>query len=351
MIAMRICRGSVTARPQRQGNDSDQANAMRNNLTVILSAAKDLVTPMQILRSFTMFRMTGLQSSGILGHGYYHSVTCLIFIMILAVMIGGCGQKEPQSAADPARTRTMVIAAAPELSDPLQEIKMGLESDDTSLALSFVFGGPDELLRKLDSGAAFDLLLLGPADTVNPWKADLFIEPPAFLAGDPLVLVTSLHSPDSAATLDTLVLGRFGSIAVINDRLPAGALTRRTLWHYPLPDSNRARFVVTATPRQAVDTIAAGRAAVGLIPSSEARRFEGRLRVLDTAFSAEPSDTGRAVPAQMGYYAAIPRSARDTAAARRLLDLLLRPVVLRVFTHYGFSAAADIPAPAPQTHN
>lgn len=325
---------------------------MRNNLTVILRAAKDFVTRMQIPSSFTTFRMTGLQFRGNLGRSHHHSIPCLLFMVVLAgMMMVGCGQQEPQDSGDTARKHEMTIAAAPELNDPLQEIKMGLESDDTSLALSFVFGGPDELLRKLDSGAAFDLLLLGPVDTGLFQKTDLFIAPPALLTSDPLLLVTSLHSPDSMATLADLARGQFASIAVIDEPLPAGTLSSIALRHHGLPDSLRNRIVGTATPRAAIDMIAGGRAAAGLIPASEARRFEGRLRILDTAFSGQLHDTSRAVPMSLRYYAAIPRSARDTTAANLLLKQLLRPVVQRVFTHYGFFGAWGTPAPAPQTHN
>ncbi len=266
----------------------------------------------------------------------------LCAIATAAMLAGGC-EKDLYLRPDeqwPNRPEVS-IAADSALMELLQEIMPGIDNVDSTLRLSVTFLPPEELLRQARGNNGFGIILYAvlPGDSIGTLPPAMRLEEvaggsPVLVGGDPLVLLAAAGSPPPAAPVN-LADGRFATIATISPERPEGRLTLMTLRRMGLADTLAGRLRPAGSERDLIDMLAGGEAAIGIMAGSDARRFEGRVTVVDT-LSARTADSGMREIPSIRYHALMLRSAPDSGAAARMMAWLVNPDIQRAFHHYGF---------------
>lgn len=271
-----------------------------------------------------------------------------VLLVIAAGMVCGCQGSDTRGGDPFHRTRHLSIAAIPELSNPLEHIKMALANDDTTLALTITYAMPNEIAWKLDSGAMFDAILTTQMTTLDTFNLHnrSFLEHWRTIAGDPLVVIVPIRSSDSAIDLPDLAASRFNLIAIPDERWKAGELALWIFEKWGLRDTLQHRLRYGMDARDVVDQVADGKAAAGIVFGSDARRFEGRVRIVQMISEPPAAATDTIPPFYIGYRAIVHRNTRDSVKAFELVEYLLSPMAQQIFNHYGFTPADSMPMKA-----
>lgn len=271
----------------------------------------------------------------------------LCAIATAALLAGGCEKDLYLRPDDQWPNRPQVsIAADSALMELLQEIMPGIDNVDSTLRLSVTFVPPEELLPRVNGNGGFGIILYGmlPGDSIGILPSAIRSEDvaegsPVLVGGDPLVLLAAASSPLAAQAAAqapvNLAESRFATIATITTERPEGRLTAMTLRRMGLADTLAGRLRPAGSERDLIDMLADGKAAIGIMAGSDARRFEGRVTVVDT-LSLRTADSGMREIPSIRYHALMLRSAPDSGAAARMMAWLVNPDIQRAFHHYGF---------------
>lgn len=267
----------------------------------------------------------------------------LCAIVPAAMLIAGCEKHLYQRPDDRWPDRPEVsVAADSALMELFQEISPGIDNVDSTLRLSVTFLPPEELPSRVNGKGGFGIVLYGvlPGNSTGLLPAATGLKEvaegsPVLVGGDPLVLLAAAGSPLAAEAPVKLADARFATVATIDPQRPEGSLTATTLRRLGLADTLAGRLLTAGNERDLIDMLTSGKAAIGIMAGSDARRFEGRVTVVDT-LSLRTADSGvREIPS-IRYYALMLRSAADSGAAARMMAWLVNPDIQRAFNHYGF---------------
>ncbi len=234
----------------------------------------------------------------------------------------------------------LLLVADSSLREPLNEIERDIENSDSTLRFSVTFASHDEMRAAADSGR-FDLLLY--TDTGNDPQLIRGSEDSTYgpdqtmlVAGEPLVVVVAHDSRLPLISIRDLAALPSTRIAILEQpaleaRLAEEALGRNGLWR-----TLEHRRLLARDSRDVIDMITDARADAGIIRGSEARRFDARVRIVDTLRSPSPTaDPG--INPYIRYRIAALSHLQDNTAARRLLEQFIHPDNQRIFSHYGFT--------------
>lgn len=266
----------------------------------------------------------------------------LCAVATAAMLAGGCEKQLYLRPDEQWPNRPEVsIAADSALMELLQEISPGIDNVDSTLRLSITYLPPEDLVSRANrtGGPGIILYPMLPGDSTGMLPSAIGLQEvaegsPVLVGGDPLVVLAPAGSPLIGAPVE-LADGRFATIATITQERPEGRLTAITLRRMGLADSLAGRLRQAGSERDLIDMVTSGKAAIGIMAGSDARRFEGRITVVDT-LSTRRADSGMREIPSVRYYALMLRSARDSGAAARMMAWLVNPDIQRAFHHYGF---------------
>ena len=112
----------------------------------------------------------------------------LLFLLVLAVGLVGCGGSE-EGQQDPKRS-TLTVLAASSLTDAFGELEGTFEQQNPGTDVKTSFGGSSELLAQLEQGAPADVFASADEAKMNSAvEEDLVSEPQTFARNRPVVIV------------------------------------------------------------------------------------------------------------------------------------------------------------------
>lgn len=236
-------------------------------------------------------------------------------------------------AGSPARADELLVFAAASLKPSLDAILSTPQA--VALGAKASYAASSQLARQIEAGAPAALFVSADQDWMDHVEQrKLLVEGTrANLVGNALVLVAP---KEHTVKLDVApgfalaaALGEDGHLALAEpNSVPAGKYAKAALTRLGAWDAVAARVVSADNVRAALNFVARGEAALGIVYRSDAVS-EPAVRVVATFPDA--------THAPILYPAAI-LAGHDTPAARKLLELLHAPAGQAIFRDHGFDA-------------
>lgn len=207
------------------------------------------------------------------------------------------------------------------------------------------YGGTPTLVRQIEHGAPFDLVISADAAWMDTLQQSGRVQPGsrANFAGNRLVLITAAGSPlslQAAPRFDLAgALGVSGRLALADVRtVPAGRYGRAALESLGVWPSVSQRLAMTENVRAALLLVARGEAPVGIVYATDARA-EPAVKVL----SVFPADTHAPIVYPMAQAVRLLPSDKvgpiiNTDSAARFAAFLRSPAAVARLNERGFIA-------------
>ena len=227
-----------------------------------------------------------------------------------------------------ALTASIHVAAAVSLEEVLEQLLADYALWEPGVLVRTVFGASDELADLLLAGAPADLFVTADVKQLRRLQAARLVKRGAHkqIAENRLAAIALAESaPIVRKPADMLMSG--GPIAVAAPSCPLGGYTKTYLEALGLYAALLPRAIQVNSSRSVLAAVRAGRAEVGLVYSSDARRASD-CRVLFQA--------GRGAPS-IGYVAAVVHRGEQAEAAGKLLAFLTSRRAAHRFRSCGFS--------------
>jgi molybdate transport system substrate-binding protein len=240
----------------------------------------------------------------------------------------------PGAAAGGERTampEPLLVFAAASLTDALAEVDRAFTAR-THIEVRASFAASSVLAKQIEAGAPADVFFSADLDWLDylQKRGLLKVGSRRDVLGNALVLIAPADSPvhlKIAPRFDlagTLAGGRLATGDP--DSVPVGRYARAALTQLGVWDGVAARLVRAENVRAALEYVARGEAALGIVYRTDAQA-EKRVRVVDTF----PADTHPPII----YPAVLTSGAR--ARAPQLLDFLSSDEARGIFVRYGFT--------------
>jgi molybdate transport system substrate-binding protein len=229
-----------------------------------------------------------------------------------------------------AAAETVLVSAAASLKEAVRDAADRFEAAHPGAKVVVNAAASGVLLRQIEEGAPVDLFLSASRDEVARLEKAGRIEPGSTrpLAGNRLVVVVPAGD-EPPASLAGLADPRFDRIAAGNPKtVPAGRYAEQALRHAGILGTVAKRLVPGETVRQVLEYVARGEAAAGFVYATDARMFEGKVRL------GPEAPAGSHDP--IVYYAAPLRDAPHAQPAGALLAFLLSDEGRGVLARRGF---------------
>ena len=263
--------------------------------------------------------------------------------LAIALAIGVCASSAGLTAANAAETGPRVLAAI-SLKEVLNDLARAWVAQG-GLPPVIAYGGTPTLVRQIEHGAPFDLVISADAAWMDTLQQSGRVQPGSRvnLAGNRLVLITAAGSPlslQAAPRFDLIsALGASGRLALADVRtVPAGRYARAALESLGVWSSVSQRLAMTENVRAALLLVARGEAPVGIVYATDARAEPG-VKVL----SRFPSDAHPPIVYPMAL--AVRSTSADkggaisgTDSAARFAEFLRSPAAVALLNERGFIA-------------
>jgi molybdate transport system substrate-binding protein len=235
----------------------------------------------------------------------------------------------------PASAQRIAIAAASDLQFALPEITARFQKE-TGYIVGLTFGSSGNFYSQLRNGAPFDLFF--SADLAYPEKLDAagLVEPGTLYryATGRIVLWVRNESPiDISRGMIVLTEPGVQRIAIANPQhAPYGRAAAAALRHEGVYERVRDKLVRGENISQTAQFVESANADIGILALSlaQAPALKTKGRYFEIPESFYP-------PIEQGVI--LLKSSHEKTAARRFLDLIRKPEIVKLLRSYGFSVA------------
>jgi len=257
-----------------------------------------------------------------------------ILVSFLALFLAGaCATRSSAS------TSTVTVLAAASLQNVFPAIGKLFTRDHPATTVQFSFGGTDALAAQIEEGAPADVFAGASTKYGDQLAAGGLIDPWIPFCTNSLVLVLPAGNPAGVHSLADLA--RAGIKLVIGaESVPVGTYTRTALHNLDAslgPGYSTRVLANVVSNEESVDGVLTkvrlGEADAGFVYVTDARAAGSSVRMI----ALPPEAQARAT-----YPIAVVRNARDHAAARAFVDLVVSPAGRAELVRAGFG-----PPPVP----
>ncbi len=250
----------------------------------------------------------------------------LLALAAAALVMAGCGGDDEQAAANKAKPRVIVSAAASLKTAFTAYARSTADTADVRLS----FAGSDELAAQIRRGVRPDVFAAANTKLPDELHAEGLVEVPVVFAANRLVLAVPTRAPAVEALED---LERDGvTIAVGAEGVPVGTYTRTALDR--LPAARRQAILANVRTEEPdvsgiVGKLVQGAVDAGFVYLSDVRATDGALEAIELPAALQP---------EVAYGVAVVKGATEPAAARRFVRGLLRGPGAEALEAAGFEA-------------
>lgn len=228
---------------------------------------------------------------------------------------------------------TLMLSAAASLQDAIVEAETAYEHDHADIDFRNNFGSSGTLAREIEEGAPVDAFLSAASRPMDDLEAKGLIEPGTRrnLLLNSLVLIAPRDSQlrgFEGLTDKSIRLIAMGDPASV----PTGQYGRQTLAALHLFDKLNSKLVLGKDVRQVLTYVETGNADAGIVYATDAQT-SGRVRIVAVA----PESAHDPIV----YPAAVVKTSRNEAAARKFIEYLSSPAAKAIFVKHGFTIASS----------
>jgi molybdate transport system substrate-binding protein len=251
-------------------------------------------------------------------------------IMMIALLAGGSFAAGSVQAAE---ARELIVSAAMSLKTVLEILGRQYQERGNAARVVFNFGASGDLAAQIAAGAPADVFVSAASEEMDRLESAGFVQKGTRrnIASNALVLIVPSQAKGSIASIRDLAGPEIRRIVLGDPRTsPAGRYAEDVLRNAGILDAVRDKIVYAANVRQILDYVARGETDAGIVYHTDALARAQDVSIAATA----PPGSHRAVM----YPAAVVNGAKNEAAAREFITMLLSRPSADVFRTYGFSA-------------
>jgi len=255
------------------------------------------------------------------------SMWMLIAVLLVAVVLAGCGSKQTPPAAQPVELN---ISAAVSLKDALIEIQKNYQSKAPNVKLVFNLGASGSLQQQIEQGAPADIFISAAPKQMNDLEAKNLVNKSTRknLVENTLVLIVPQNSTLGLDKFEDLTKPGVEKIAIGEPAVvPAGQYAQQVLQKLGLWDRVKDKAVQAKDVRTVLAYVETGNVEAGIVYKTDAASSP-KVKIAATA------PTGSHEP--ILYPVAILSGTKQQQAADDFLAYLTSPESKAVFEKYGF---------------
>jgi molybdate transport system substrate-binding protein len=236
-----------------------------------------------------------------------------LLLLFLLVPFQGCTKPED---------KTLTVAAAVSLKEPLEELAKKYEASHPHRRVSLDLGASGDLATQIERGAPVDVFVSAAQEPVDRLKKSKPVTDRCTMASNALVLVARLGL--EGVTWDNFASKSEHIALGLTPSVPAGVYAEQTLQKLGAWDAAKPKIVRGANVRAVLDLVAKGEADVGFVYATDVRDRK------DVTLVGEPPESAR--PA-IAYPLVLVTTSDDT---RALGDFLCSDEAKAVLSARGF---------------
>jgi molybdate transport system substrate-binding protein len=227
--------------------------------------------------------------------------------------------------------RELTVFAAASLREAFEDLAHTLEARTPGLKVRLNLAGSQELRTQIEQGARVDVFAAADEKNMAALVKGGFVDAPRVFARNQLVVIVPAGNPAKLGAFSDLPAAR--KIVIGVPEVPIGSYTLEILDR--AGDGFRARVLERVVSRelnvrQILAKVSLGEADAGVVYRTDAEAGRGKVEVI-----AIPPD----VNATAAYPVAVLTRARQAAAARAFVELLLAPEGQKRLAAAGFTVA------------
>lgn len=243
-------------------------------------------------------------------------------LLTVSVALAGCGSK---NSDNPTTVKVVNVYAAASLRSAFAEIRRQYQDQNPGSTVEFNFGGSSDLVTQLTQGAKADVF--ASADTRNmdkAAKAGLLASDPVNFASNTLTIVVAPGNPKHiGAFADLAKPGQ--SVVVCAEQVPCGGATQKVAKQLGV----RLNPVSEETSvTDVLNKVTSGQADAGVVYHTDAIAAGAKVTTVDFPEASQ---------AVNNYPIAVLKTATDTVAAHRFVDLVTSDVGQKILQQAGFA--------------
>ncbi len=231
------------------------------------------------------------------------------------------------------QTSSLLVGAAASLQGAIEAIDPLFEQADRGVAVNYTFAASGALQQQIQQGAPVDVFISAASRQMDALQNQnlLVNDTRCTLLTNRLVLVVPSNSTLGLTSFRQLTGANIRRIAIGEPRsVPVGQYAEELFRNLGILEQVRPKFVLGNSVRSVLAAVESGNAEAGLVYTTDAQ-ISDRVRQVATA----PAD----LHSPIVYPAAVIRASRNSAVARRYVQLLQSSEARTVFRRFGFGIA------------
>ena len=282
-------------------------------------------------------------------------ILSLILSILMLISLVACGNNNKQVEAN-TKTSTeaateakveqteLIVFAAASMTETMNQIKEMYEKKNPDIKITYNFDSSGTLLKQIVAGADCDLFIsaaqkqMNQLDSTkdekdNPDKNDFVLQGTRVnLLENKVALAVPDGNPKGIESFSDLTTDKLSLLAIGNSDVPVGAYTLEILTYLKKPVEElekEGKITYGSNVKEVTTQIKEGTVDAGIIYATDAT--SANLKVVDLA----TKDMCR----QVIYPAAVLKTTKNEAEAKKFLDYLKTNEAMKVFESVGFAKA------------
>jgi len=247
----------------------------------------------------------------------------VLAVLLCAAALAGCGKKQ-----EPV---TLNVFAAASLTESLNEIAEKYKAKNPAITLAFNYDSSGKLQTQIENGAEADLFISAAVKQMNTLVDGGFVDTATRkdLLLNKVVLIVPGNSTKGIASYNDVFTDKVSLIALGNSAVPCGQYAEEIFKSLGVWDGIQPKISFGGNVKEILSQVESGSVDAGVVYSTDVATAKGDVKIAADA----PAGTHSPVV----YPAAVLKGAKDSKAAKALLDYLSKPEAEAVFEKIGFS--------------
>lgn len=283
-------------------------------------------------------------------------ILSLILSILMLISLVACGNNNKQAEAN-TKTSTeaateakveqteLIVFAAASMTETMNQIKELYDKKNPDIKITYNFDSSGTLLKQIVAGADCDLFISAAQKQMNqlditkdekdnPDKNDFVLQGTRInLLENKVALAVPDGNPKGINTFQDLTTDKLSLLAIGNRDVPVGAYTLEILTYLKKPVEElekEGKITYGSNVKEVTTQVKEGTVDAGIIYATDAT--SANLQVVDLA----TKDMCR----QVIYPAAVLKTTKNEAEAKKFLDYLKTNEAMKVFESVGFAKAS-----------
>ena len=273
------------------------------------------------------------------------SIVLSLCIIISLVACGNSATQVAQTEETKAVEQTeLIVFAAASMTETMNQIKEMYEKKNPNIRITYNFDSSGTLLKQILAGADCDLFISAAQKQMNqldatkdekdnPDKNDFVLQGTRInLLENKVALAVPDGNPKDIKSFSDLTTDKLSLLAIGNSDVPVGAYTLEILEYLKKPVTEfeaEGKITYGSNVKEVTTQVKEGTVDAGIIYATDAA--SAKLQVVDLA----TKDMCR----QVIYPAAVLKTTKNEAEAKKFLDYLKTDEAMKVFESVGFAKA------------